>query len=82
MRVVGRWNIVKREKNPGDDLREKYEQEPGTEYVGEPRTAGNGFIKSSSKQIIQTGAVVEPSPESCPTPRNSVTFALRLRMHS
>jgi hypothetical protein len=82
MRVVGRWNIVKCEKNPGDDLREKYEEESGTEYVCEPRTAGNGFIKSGSKQVIQTGAVVEPCPESCPTPRNRVPFALRLRMHS
>jgi hypothetical protein len=64
MRVIGRRDIVEGKKHARDDLRQKYKQESGTEYVGEPRTARNRLIKRGSEQGVQSGPAVYPTPKS------------------
>jgi hypothetical protein len=62
VRVIGGGHVVKRKEYAGDHLRNENEQESRAEYVSEPSAAGNGFIESGPKQIIQARSTVEPSP--------------------
>jgi hypothetical protein len=58
VRVIGGGHVVKRKEYAGDHLRNENEQESRAEYVSEPSPAGNGFIESSPKQIIQARSTV------------------------
>src|ERR1700730_10866986 len=64
VRMIGGRNIVQREENSGDHLRDENKEQPGTKYIGKTRATGNRFIQSASQQIIHAGAAVQPSPYS------------------
>ena len=49
VRVVGGGNVIEREENSGDDLRNKNEQQAGAENVSEASAAGNGFIQRGAQ---------------------------------
>jgi hypothetical protein len=56
--VIGGGDIIQRQKNAGDDLRDKNEQQPGTKDVSEARAARDRFIQGGPEQGVQTGAPV------------------------
>ena len=59
-RLRGR-NVIEREAQPGNDLRDKDEEQPGTEYIGQARPTGNGFIQRRLHQAVDASAFIEPA---------------------
>src|ERR1700722_1512016 len=64
VRVVGGGNVIERQENSGDDLRNENEQQAGAEYVGESSAAGNGFVKRGGEQSVEAGAAIQPSEKT------------------
>src|ERR1700676_1583944 len=64
VRIIGGRNIVQREENSGDHLRDENKEQPGTKYISKTGATWNRFIKSASQQIVHAGAAVQPSPYS------------------
>ena len=58
--VIGRGHVVQREEHARDDLREKQEQEAGTEDVREARAAGNRLVQCLVQQPADAGTPIEP----------------------
>ncbi len=55
-----RWNVVERQTQPGDDLRDKDKEQPGAKYIGQARAARNRFIQRCIHQTAYASTSVEP----------------------
>src|SRR5579863_713029 len=64
VRVVGGGDVVEREKNSGDDLRNKKKQQAGAENVSQLRAAGDRLIECVMQQGVKSGASLVPVNEA------------------
>src|SRR5437763_14428655 len=60
MRGFGGGRVIQRERDTGDDLKEKDQQEPGAEDVSPSSAARNGLVEHHSAQSSYTRAHIQP----------------------
>ena len=71
---LGGGNIIEREANASDDLRDEDEQQAGPEDIGQPRATGDWLVERLLHQLVQAGASIEPSEDALrkgPAPRDA-----------
>src|SRR6202030_1382971 len=78
VRVIRGWNVIERQENASDYLRNKYEQETGSENVSETGPAGNRFVERGTKSRVPARAAIKPAPQTRFRRCNITAFDFRL----